>query len=434
VVAKEDRHSTEFVKDGDIPMTRLCSISRAGILTACLFATAGLLARAEDAASKPEAKPADAAAPAKDTASPAKDAVAPPPAKPKPELSPALAAVRDQVRSTLAMHQKLSFNTRENSATEIMAYCQAFGCSAEVSLEGSNGRRINGVTCLCWNYPCAGFEILGLSQGHIAARVGYGYQEHPGEFLAMLALARVPSDYPVRVAHDTRSVADVVEAEKLSCRSGSDMSLKLIGLSYYVDEPEWKNDLGEAWSIERIVQEEVTQPVVTAPEGGLNRLMGLSYAVARRAKRGQPIDGQFQRAQKYVTDFHAFALQLQNSDGSWGPYFLAAKSTSPDMASQLRSTGRVLEWLAMSLPDRQLEDAHVVNAVECVARQLGSQRYQWNTPSLSTREIVAVGHALHALTVYDERVFKPADAVEKPAADNPPSAAAQRDAKASKSR
>jgi len=35
-------------------------------------------------------------------------------------------------------------------------------------------------------------------------------------------------------------------------------------------------------------------------------------------------------------------------------------------------------------------------------------------PSLSTREIGAVGHALHALTTYDQRVFKPADSAESP--------------------
>ena len=139
--------------------------------------------------------------------------------------------------------------------------------------------------------------MLTHSRDHVAARIGYGYQEHPGEFLAMLALSRVPAEYPVRVGKDTRSVADLAEAEKLACRSGSDLSLELIGLSYYVDEPEWKNDLGETWSIERIIREEIGQPVVTAPEGGLNRLMGLSYAVARRAKRGRPIDGQFKRAE-----------------------------------------------------------------------------------------------------------------------------------------
>ena len=90
-------------------------------------------------------------------------------------------------------------------------------------------------------------------------------------------------------------------------------------------------------------------------------------------------------------------MQLQNADGSWGPYFLAAAGASQDPASQLRSTGRVLEWLAMSLPEKRLEDARVVSAVDYVTQLLGSQRYQWNAPSLSTREIVSLGHALHAL-------------------------------------
>ncbi len=408
-------------------MIRVYQLLAAGALTACLLATAGLPARADDNTSQPEGKPAEAAAPAKESS--------PPPAtKPPRVLNPAQIALRDAVRRTLAAHQQQAFNTRDNSATEIMNFCLAFGCSTEVSLEGPGGKRINGITSLCWNYACAGFEMLGPSEGHVAARIGYGYQEQPGEFLAMLALSRVQSDYPVRVGKTVRTVADLVEAEKLGCRSGSDASLKLVGLACYVDEPEWKNDLGEVWSLERIVEEELAQPVVSAPEGGLNRLLGLSYAVAHRAKRAQPLDGQFERAAKYVTDFHGFALKLQNADGSWGPYFLAARGTSPDAASQLRSTGRVLEWLAISLSDKQLEDARVASAIECVNRLLASQRYLSSAPSVSTREIASLGHALHALAIYDERVFKPADAAEKPAGQESSSATAASGAKPSKSR
>ncbi len=99
---------------------------------------------------------------------------------------------------------------------------------------------------------------------------------------------------------------------------------------------------------------------------------------------------------------------------------------------QLRSSGRILEWLATSLPEKRLEDTRVASAVEYVANLLGSQRYQGGTSSLSTREIVAVGHALHALALYDERVFKPADGAEKPATEKPaaetPSTAARRHA------
>ena len=406
-------------------MTGIYRILAAGALAVCLTAPAGLRAKADDTASPPDAKPAETASPARETASP--------PAKPQKELSPALAALRDRVRGTLAAQQKQAFNTRENSATEIMNYCLAFGCSTGVLLDGQSGKQINGIAALCFNYPCAGFEMLSTSQGHLAPRIGYGYQEHPGEFLAMLAMSRVQPNYPARTGKNTRTVADLVEAEKLGCRSGGDASLKLIGLAYYVDDPQWKNDLGETWSLDRMVEEELAQPIVAAPEGGLNRLLGLSFAVARRAKHGQPLEGNFSRAQKFVADFQEFALKVQSTDGSWGPQFLAARSTSQDAALQLRSSGRVLEWLAMSLSDNKLEDTRVVNAVDYVTRLLSSQRYQWNAQSLPTQEIAALGHAVHALAIYDEREFKPADVPEKPAVEQTP-ATASSEATAPKSR
>ena len=72
--------------------------------------------------------------------------------------------------------------------------------------------------------------------------------------------------------------------------------------------------------------------------------------------------------------------------------------------------------------------------MDYVTQLLGSQRYQWNAPSLSTREIVSMGHALHALAVYDQRVFKPADAEEKPAAEKPSPATASRGGETRQSR
>ena len=405
------------------------------LFAAFVILASGTALMAADAPEKTETQPEKAAA------------------QTKPTLRPEMSELRDRVRGVLTAQADQPFNTRDNSATEILSRCLAFGCDSEVSLESPQGQHINGITCLCWNYPCAGSNMLGYDRGHVAARIGYGFQEQPGEFLAMLALSRVPADYPVRVGKDTRKVSDLVEAEKLGCRAGSDKSLALIGLSYYVDQPSWKNDLGEEWSLARIVKEEIAQSMLAAPEGGLNRLLGLSFAVERRGKQnpsqnaaqppsavqnhsgqpgaavpqetmeltsqGRPIDGQFARAEKYVAEYQDYALKLQNSDGSWGPRFLAARSTSNDPAAQLRTTGRVLEWLVLSLPEERLQDPGVINAVHYLTQLLGSQRYRWNTPSLDTQEIVSLGHALHALTIYDQRVFKPFDTAEKPAEEKP---------------
>jgi hypothetical protein len=375
-----------------------------GVSAAFLLLSLGLFARGD------EATPAAAAA------KPTKNSAAAP-AKSKPRLSQEMTALRDQVRQQLAAAQKQTFNTRQNSATEILSVCLAFGCDGEVSSEGPDGRRINGIACLCYNYPCQGFELLGSYKKYPAARIGYGYQEHPGEFLAMLAMSRVAGSYSVHLGRQNYKVADLVEAEKLACRSGSDMSLKLIGLAHYVAELEWKNDLGETWSIERMINDELDQPTATASDGGLNRLLGISYAVARRAKSGRPLEGVYKRAQKYITQCQEYALRQQNGDGTWGPYFLAARAAGAESLSDLRSTGYVLEWLALSLPEAKLTDPHIVSAVESVLRLVGSQRYQWNAPSLSTREIVSLEHALHALVIYDQRAFAPFDAAEKPAAE-----------------
>jgi hypothetical protein len=324
-------------------------------------------------------------------------------------------ALRDEVRRTLAAYRQIAFNTQQNTATEIQGVCLAFGCDTEITLGGDDGRRINGITALCWNYPCNGYEMLSYRQRHIAPRIGYGYQENPSEFLAMLAMSRVPATYPIRVGKDVRKVSDIIAAEKLACRSGGDASFRLIALSYYVDEDGWKNDLGETWSIDRLVGEELKRPSASGSEQGIDRLLGLSCAVKIQLHRGETLNGSLQRANQYIVEFQRYAIQLQNPDGTWGPMFLAARSKGADIASQVYGTGRVLEWLTMSLSDDSLQNPRIFASVDVAARLLGDQQLQSMAPSLSTRSIVSIGHALHALSVYDERVFKPYDVEEKPA-------------------
>ena len=87
-----------------------------------------------------------------------------------------------------------------------------------------------------------------------------------------------------------------------------------------------------------------------------------------------------------------------------------------DFSSQLLATGLVAEWLAVSLPESRLEGAAMVKAIDFLDSALNGQRQQWNLPSLGSRDLDATTSALHALSLYDKRVFKPADE-EKPAAE-----------------
>jgi hypothetical protein len=356
------------------------------------------------------------------------------PPKPKRELSPALIALRDKTRRTLGTYYKMPFNSRQNTPDEIINYCLALGCDAEISLLTASGeKRANGIMCLCWNYPCAGYQPLTIIDGHVSARLGYGMQSRPSQLLATLALARVPASYPMRVGDSMRSVADLVESEKVSCRFGSDMSLKLLGLAYYVDATAWKNDLDQEWSLESIIKEELAQPTLAPGGAGLDCLLGISYALCRREKRNLPIEGQFARAKKYIGDFQNYAFGVQNSDGSWG-YFLSGKGANRDDVAGLRSSGYVLQWLALSLPEDRLDDPAMAAGITYLINSLGSQRYLNNLPVLSTREITGAMRALSALAIYDERLFKPSDSDQPDAEKNPPATAAKREPSAGQSR
>ena len=331
---------------------------------------------------------------------------------PKKELSQAQVSLRDRVRRTLAAIEQQPFNTRENTVSDLTHYCLAFGCSSEVHEGGQSGQKINGITCLCWNLPCGGYELMTVHEGHLAPKIGFGYQDNSSQLAMMLAMSRVPPEYPARAGETVRTVADLIEQEKLSCRSGTDLSLKLIALSYYVHNASWKNDRGEEWSVSRIVKEELGRSMVNSPNGAPVRLLALSFAIDQRSKHEETIDGEFLRAKTYVEESIDYAMRAQNSDGSWG------RVANRDYAMALSATGQVLEWLVTGLPDRRLEEPQVVLAIEYVDGLLSSSRYRWNVQSLSSREISAVMHASHALVMYDQRVFAPAD----PAPETPPPA------------
>ena len=327
---------------------------------------------------------------------------------PKKELNPEQIALRDRVRRTVTAVRQQPFNTRDNTVGNVLHFCQAFGCDTEIYDPAQGNEKINGITCLCWNVACGGSEALTFCEGHLAARIGFGYQEIPAQMAAMLALSRVPASYPARANGNVRTVADLIEYEKLSCRTAADMSLKLVALAYYVQQPTWHNSLGEEWSLERVVRSELARPVGNTPHGATTRLLGLSYALDHAAHRGKTVQGDFQRAKQFVLDSIDYALRTQNSDGSWG------RNANRDYASALSFTGHVLEWLALTLPEDRLEDPRIVTSISYLDGLLSSQRYQGGVQAFSAREISAVMHSTHALAIYDQRVFVPANVPPPP--------------------
>lgn len=332
-------------------------------------------------------------APPQDPADPT--AVEPAPATPR-ELSPGLVRLRDKVRSCLTYYYQRPENVAERSPWGIMHALIAYGVDTEVL---ANGKRVNAFGWVCWNNPCRGMRLLTVRRSLPEPRNGPGLQGHEGQLLSMLALSRVPITYPIKVEGREFTVADLVEYEKLTCRPKSELTFKLIGLAHYLEsDSSWTCDKGEQWDIARLIREELAQPIKGATCGGTHRLIGLSMAVQVREKRGEPVEGPWAQAKKYVSDYHKYAMRLQNPDGSFSTSWFERRNSTGDLNRRLQTTGHVLEWMIFSLPEDDLTDPRVVKSIDYLATLLLNNRNEkW--------EIGYRGHALRALALYSERVF-----------------------------
>jgi hypothetical protein len=361
-------------------------------------------AETEKAAEKPES------APAAQPMEPAKPQETPEPAPvARPPLSKDMTELRDNVRATLNAYRGKPLNTRDFTSGEVLLSCLAFGCQTTL-LDAQSNANISAVGGLCWNYTCGGYQLLTTSEEGYLARVGYGLQSQPGQLMAVLAMARVSAMYELQVGQYRGNVANLVEFEKLECRKNTPMPMRLIGLSHYVDKDQtWKNRLGEEWSVAKLVESELARPIDAGTADFTDRLLALSYTLDRRAHRKQPVEGPFDQAAQYVAQCQQHTMSLQNSDGTWHPRFFALRGASRDSMGTLFATGRILEWLAVSLPDEQLSDPHVLLSVQYILKALGSQPPRWGATPYTARNMEAWMHALHALAVYDQRVFQPYD-------------------------
>jgi len=316
-------------------------------------------------------------------------------------LTPEVVALSQKVHYALAMyqHQRL-LNTGTNVPWEVMHRFVAYGAATEVLRDGPRGEPVNAIGWLLWGGRCKSQPLLVLSGDRPMAMVGVGVQGHSGQFLGMLAQSRVRPESPFELQGQHFTVRDLIEQEKLSCEANTELTFELIAMSYYLKSDDvWTARSGEQWSISRLVQEEIKQPIQGAACGGTHRLFGLSSAYKMRIAEGKPVDGEFLRAQKYIHAYQSYALgSIRNRDGSFSTDWFRRPADSGDLDRKIQTSGHILEWLVFSLDDSQLRDPRVVQSVDFIATQIVTHPDRaWS--------IGPLGHALHALAIYESRVF-----------------------------
>lgn len=323
--------------------------------------------------------------------------VVPMPARQPIKVLPQTARLRSRIDAALNYYLLRPESTVERSPWAVFHAILPYG--SETTLR-ADGRTVSAINWMCFNGSCRGQRIfLPQKDGSFQPAVGAGVQGHDGQFLAILAQSHVPANYPLQVGRKRYTLEDLIDYEMSTCQAKTELTFKLIALSHYlINDATWVNDQGEPWSIERLVEEELAQPINGSACGGTHRLMGLSYALKQRKAAGLPIDGQYARAEVFLKDFVDYAWTLQNPDGSFSTEWFEGRGNKQDLQRKLQTTGHIVEWLVFTLPDEELQSPRLLRSIEFLTYCLVEQRQtDWKIGPRS--------HALHALAMYQERLF-----------------------------
>jgi hypothetical protein len=325
-----------------------------------------------------------------------------------PPLSQNQRALREKVRRVLKYYYDRPLSSVDRSPWEVMHMMLSYEVHSRILQP--NRQPITAVGWLCFNQPCENRSLLYLNEdGDMRVKVGPALQGHHGQLLALLAQARVRSDYPMKVEGKDFTVADLIEVEKATCYPKTELTFKLIGLQRYLDiNDRWVNDQGMQWDFPTLVREELRQPVRTAACGGTHRLSGLALAVKKRRASGLPVDGVYAEAEKYVANYQNYAYSLQNPDGSFSTSWFKGPGRETDIDRRLKTTGHTLEWLLYAGSEQQITHYRTVRAVNYLSNIMWANRTRdWEAGPL--------GHAIHALVLYDRLAFSKYDGVEQSA-------------------
>ncbi len=304
--------------------------------------------------------------------------------------------IRADIQRCLHYYLTHPENTTRRGPWALMHAALPFGVEADIV---AGNRNVNALGWMCFNGVCAKQRMFQPTRQSFRTNVGPGVQGHEGQFLAILAQSRVQPDYPLQIGNRQYTVMDLARYEMATCREKSELTFKLIGLSHYLDQNQrWRDSRGQTWNLEKMVAEELAQPVVGAACGGSHRLMGLSYAVIKRQSAGLPVNGHWYRAERYLNDYVNYAMSLQNPDGSFSTNWFESRGMDSDVEQKVKTTGHILEWLIFTLPDDHLRSPRVQDGIEYLLETVGrNPERDW--------PIGPRGHALRAMALYSQRVF-----------------------------
>lgn len=280
----------------------------------------------------------------------------------------------------------------------LLAYRQDF------QLKTQDGRKINAL-----DWAASGVSFRGES---LFQRTPYGgrahpfiqaywFEGHPTQFMAYLTMCRLPTTHQFKTADgEIVTVQDIINNAKMEVTRATDveMTWTLWALAHYLEpSAQWVNKFGEQWSMEELVRNELRNTIYDGPCGGTHSLFATAYARNAYLQTRQPLRGTWLEADQKVQRFIAEAKALQNPDGSFSIHFFKGRGYSNDFNTRITSSGHMIEWLMVALPQSRLSEPWIQNGVRCLAQDLIDNRQQ-------NAECGPLYHAVDGLQIYRERM------------------------------
>ena len=280
----------------------------------------------------------------------------------------------------------------------LLAYRQDF------QLKTQDGRKINALDWAGSGVTFRGESLFqktpfgGRAHPFIQA---YWFEGHPTQFMAYLTMCRLPTTHEFKTSTgEIVTVQDIINNAKMDVTRATDveMTWTLWALAHYLDpSTQWVNKKGEHWSMEELVRLELRNTIYDGPCGGTHSLFATAYARNAYLQTKQPLRGTWLEADQKIQRFIAEARALQNPDGSFSTHFFKGRGSSNDFNTRITSSGHMIEWLMVALPQSRLSEPWIQNGVQCLAQDLIDNRHV-------NAECGPLYHAVDGLQIYRERM------------------------------
>lgn len=275
------------------------------------------------------------------------------------------------------------------------------GVGSDLQLvDPASGTRVSAIDHISGGGELRGMRFIPTPAG-LDVQIGPVFvgQGHADQFVAEMLEVGVAVDHPFLVDGRQYSLMDFIRHTQSRVRVTEDQELSwaivAIGQSLGTNV-QWTNRFGESLRFEDLVRYELAQDVEGAACGGTHRLFGLHWVYQLHLDSGGAATGVWQEVAEKMRRYQDRARELQNPDGSFSTDFFRGPGSVDDMQQRINSTGHIFEWLALSLPDDQLQASWVREAANALALMILDIQS-------SPMEGGTLYHAAHGLRLYRAR-------------------------------